>query len=223
MKRVYKRRRFLILNFQYQLLAVNVLYLLSVLLIFSAILFVPVMMGLESSSLSGNETLEAATQFLSLHARVWPAIFIVFVLLIFHSILVSDRIAGPLYRFRGFFKAISDGDLSGEVTIRKQDYLHEDAHAINQMMISLRAKITSIKGHCHEALAALNQLTRAIDSSIAKEISQNLKILELRMEQLKADMDQFRTTGEESEIKDDPANRLFSEAASGARRRSAEP
>jgi len=47
-------------------------------MIFAAVLFVPLMIEMDSSSPSGYQTQAAANQFLSLHARVWPAMFTVF-------------------------------------------------------------------------------------------------------------------------------------------------
>ncbi len=68
-KRPYKRRQILVDRFQYQLVLINLLYFLAILLIFSAALFVPLIIQLESSTpLSEQEVV--AIQFLSLHARV---------------------------------------------------------------------------------------------------------------------------------------------------------
>lgn len=206
MKRFRRRRRFLVLNFQYQLLAVNVLYFLSILLIFAGILFIPVMIQLGSSPLSRNEALEAANQFLSLHARIWPGILIVFVLLVLHSILISHRIAGPLYRFRSFFKAVADGHLGGRVRIRKNDYLHEDAQAINDMISSLRIKAAVLREHSRQALAALGQLSDAIEPASSAEITRTLKVLNKQMEQLNTDIEQLTIADEELRSNDKPAS-----------------
>jgi methyl-accepting chemotaxis protein len=189
-KWVFKRTRYLILPFQYRLLAVNIVYFASAFLVFAAILFVPVMIEL-NASLSGESTSQAADQFLSLHTRVWPAASILFVLLIVHSVLVSHRIAGPLYRFRTFFQAISAGNLSGRVTIRKHDYLHEDARAISAMMASLRDRISSVK-RCHEELrGTLNQLEEVADRGSTTDIKECLKLLQAQLERCKIDIDQF--------------------------------
>jgi methyl-accepting chemotaxis protein len=200
-KRFHRRRRFLILNFQYQLLAVSVLYFLSILLIFVGILFIPSMIQLGSSPLSGKEALEAANQFLSLHSSVWPGILVVFVLLIIHSILVSHRIAGPLYRFRTFFSDIANGQLGKQVRIRKNDYLQEDAQMINEMIGSLRVKITSIQEHHRQARAALGQLSGALEPGSSDEMKQRLEILRNRMEELNADIEHFATAEEAPRFK----------------------
>jgi methyl-accepting chemotaxis protein len=211
-KWIFKRRRYLVLAFQYQLLAVNIVYFVSAFLIFAAIMFVPVMLEL-NGSLSSEGASEAAHQFLSLHARVWPAASILFVLLIVHSVLVSHRIAGPLYRFRRFFEAISDGNLCGRVIIRKHDYLHEDAHAISAMMASLRARIASLKGRHEEVREALNQLRNAADSGSATDINRRVKLLQFQVERFKMDIDQFKTG---DPLNDNPEIPMFLGGGPGA-------
>jgi methyl-accepting chemotaxis protein len=202
----FKRRRYLILAFQYQLLAVNIVYFVSAFLVFAAILFVPVMLEL-NAPLSGEGASEAANQFLSLHARLWPAASILFVLLIVHSVLVSHRIAGPLYRFRSFFEAISGGNLCGRVTIRKHDYLHEDARAISAMMTSLRTRIATLKGRHEEVLEALNQLKSVAESGSTPDIHRCLTLLQLQAERFKMDIDQFKTG---DRLSDNPEIPMFS-------------
>ena len=82
----YKRRRILLESFQYRLLVINLIYFVTILLIFAGALFLPLILQLRSGSLSVIEQGEVAGLFLSLHARVWPAMFVVFVLLALHSV-----------------------------------------------------------------------------------------------------------------------------------------
>ncbi|MGH7274407.1 MAG: hypothetical protein ACREIQ_08125, partial [Nitrospiria bacterium] len=83
-----KRRRILIESIQYRLLVINLTYFVTILLIFAGALFLPLILQLQSGSLSVLEQGEVAGQFLALHARVWPAMSVVFVLLALHSVLV---------------------------------------------------------------------------------------------------------------------------------------
>jgi methyl-accepting chemotaxis protein len=190
--RPYKRRRILIDHFQYRLMVINLLYFCTILLIFVAALFLPLILQLYSQTLSMTEQAEAASQFLSLHARVWPAVFVVFILLTVHSIFVSHRIAGPLYRFRGIFRAVAAGDLVSQVTLRKHDYLGKDLEVLNEMVASLRTKVKGIEEPYTEARALVIALERAIEGGSIEDTHQHMQGLRLQMERLQASLDQFR-------------------------------
>jgi len=196
-KRPYKRRQILVDRFQYQLVLINLLYILAILLIFSAALFVPLIIQLESSTpLSEQEVV--ASQFLSLHARVWPALLIAFLLLAIHSIFVSHRIAGPLIRFRNTFKAVAAGDLSMRVTIRKHDYLGHDADILNEMIAGLRTRITDIEKHYEEVCRVVMVLERTIESGSVEDMNQNIDALRVQMDRLGASMEQFQIGPDET-------------------------
>lgn len=196
--RPYKRRQILIENFQYRLLAANLIYFFAILLIFAAALFLPLIIHLESAALSWVEKQEPASQFLSLHTRLWPAIFVVFVLLAIHSLVVSHRIAGPLYRLRSVLKAVAKGDLSVRATIRKNDYLATEADAVNELIAALTRKITGIQDQCKEMHEMFSRLKRAIESGSVEDMKQDVADLATQMERLKVSLDQFKTAAEET-------------------------
>lgn len=175
--RPYKRRRILVDSMQYRLLGVDLLHFHAILLIFAAALFAPLMIQLDSASLSSGEKQAVAREFLSLHARLWPPLIVALVLLALHSVLVSHRIAGPLYQFRNIFKLIAQGNLSVRATIRKRDYLRKDADSINEMIAALETRITGIEEQCDDAESVLTELKRAIDSGSAEEMNEHIKNL----------------------------------------------
>ena len=145
MTRSYRRRRIVVDGLQYRLLAINLLYFLVILLILAAFLFTPLVLKLrDGTTLSAVEQQEVASQFLTLHKRIWPALLITFGLLSVHSILVSHRIAGPLYQFRRILKALRDGDLTVRATFRSNDYLRKEEAIFNEMIEAFRAKIKNI-------------------------------------------------------------------------------
>lgn len=191
--RSYKRRKILVENFQYRLLTANLIYFFTIFLIFAGALFLPPIIQLKSAALSWDDKQVAASQFLSLHTRLWPAIFVVFALLALHSIVVSHRIAGPLYRFRRVLKALADGDLSVRATIRKNDYLVKEAEAVNDVIAGLATKINGMQEQCNEIRGTLTTLRSAIASGSVENLKQNIADLARRMGRLQADLDQFRT------------------------------
>jgi methyl-accepting chemotaxis protein len=201
--RPYKRRHILIESYQYRLLFINLLYFCIILLIFAAALFLPLILKLRSGSASIIEQGELAGQFLALHARVWPAMLIVFVLLALHSILVSHRIAGPLYRFRKVFGVVARGDLSVRANLRKGDYLGKESESLNEMIASLRTKIESIQSHHIEMQTVLTALKQSIERGSIEDMHRQLEELHMQMEELRASIRQFRT---HPKAKDEDAN-----------------
>ncbi len=212
--RPYKRRRILVDRFQYRLLFITLLYFVTILLIFSAVLFLPLVVQLFSGTLSPAEQAEAADQFLSLHTRVWPAVFLVFVFLAIHSIFVSHRIAGPLYRFRKIFRAVGDGDLSWHRPLRKHDYLGTEFDAINEMITSLRAKIKGIENPYREACALVVALERAIEHESRGNMHRITEELRHQMERLQVSLDQFRINHDEDPGDEDDTISVASPARS---------
>ena len=188
----YKRRRILLESFQYRLLVINLTYFVTILLIFAGALFLPLILQLQSGTLSVLEQGEVAGQFLALHARVWPAMFVVFVLLALHSVLVSHRIAGPLYRFRSIFKAIAEGDLSIRAHLRKTDYLGKESDSLNEMVVSLRTKLAGIQKHSEEVEAAILGLKESVERGSLKEVHQHIVDLQAGTKGLETSIRHFR-------------------------------
>ncbi len=201
--RPYRRRRILIDRFQYRLLVINLLYFCTILLIFATALFLPLILELHSDSIL--QQAEAASQFLSLHARVWPALFLVFVLLAFHSLFVSHRIVGPLYRFRTTFQAVAAGDLSVRAILRKHDYLGSELESVNQMIASLQAKVHDIEAPSQEVRTLVGVLERALDRGAPEDITQTLAGLRVQVERLQGAMAQFRLAPEKTNGEDEGA------------------
>lgn len=60
------------------------------------------------------------------------------------ALLVSHKIAGPLYRVKKVLKMLGDGDFSGDFHIRSKDQLQDLARILNEMIIKLRAKLKEL-------------------------------------------------------------------------------
>lgn len=195
MRRFYtiQRRRFLIDKLQYRLLAVNLFHSFLILMILAAALFVPLMIQLESTTISPAEKQAAAEQFLSLNRRLWPALLLAFVLLALHLVLVSHKIAGPLYRFRQIFEAVGAGNLSVKATIRDRDFLANEADSINAMVAGLRARIQSIQDQQGEVPGLLADLQGSLRTDAVEEMARHIERLGARLEQVKTALDQFKT------------------------------
>ena len=74
------------------------------------------------------------------------------------TLIVSHKIAGPLFRFKQTFKELAVGNFTNNVRLRKGDQLVEVADDFNQMISILRVKIIESK----RALALLKADVDAI-------------------------------------------------------------
>jgi len=151
-----QRRRILVDEFQYRLLAFNVLYFFILLVVMAAFLFVPLMIKLSSSTLPMAEREEVANLILSLHARLWPALAVAFVLLAAHSVLVSHRIAGALYRFKAVFRELGQGNFAVRANLRKRDYLLKEAAELNAMIEAVGGRLGVAADQCAHLEERLN-------------------------------------------------------------------
>ncbi len=189
--RPYHRRRILVRTFQYHLLAFNLLYFLVLLLLLAAALFAPVILRMEGRNSSLNDQYAAAAQFLLLDAGLWPALGIVFILLTVHSIIISHRIAGPLIRFHWLFKALADGNLAVQATLRRGDYLAQEADDINGMIAAIRMKIQHAQEDCRRAHAAYEMARHESRHGSRESLCQRMDALGLELDRLRAALGKF--------------------------------
>jgi methyl-accepting chemotaxis protein len=72
-------------------------------------------------------------------------------------ILLSHRIAGPLYRFEKSLKDLASGDLTRRVNLRKTDQLAELNKGLNVLIESMDGKIGGIKKNLSDIEAILSK------------------------------------------------------------------
>jgi len=179
-----RRRHILVDSFQGRLVVLSFIYFGVILATFAAALFLPAMIELSDNAISWDQKQRASTQFLTLHARLWPAVFVLFALLAVHSVIVSHRVAGPLYKFRKVFRAIAGGDLSMHVAIRKNDYLTKEVTDINAMIESLRARVDDYRAMSNQATLALEELRHAADDGNVNDVQRLSGHVEVHLSQL---------------------------------------
>lgn len=61
------------------------------------------------------------------------------------TLLVSHKIAGPMFRFEKDIQRITGGDLKSRIHIRKGDQFQEMAVSLNEMVQSLSDRITEVR------------------------------------------------------------------------------
>jgi len=93
------------------------------------------------------------------------------------TLLMSHKIAGPLYRFKKVLKSLEEGDFSSEFRLRHLDQLQDVAKAFNEMIAKIRSELSVVK---KEYLRLKEKL-----SSIAEEdISQGKRTALLELKKL---------------------------------------
>jgi methyl-accepting chemotaxis protein len=193
------RRRILVDEFQYRLLAFNLLYFFILLVVMAAALFVPLMIKLDSSSLPLSEREEVASLILSLHATLWPAIAIVFVLLAAHSVFVSHRIAGALYRFRAVFRDLAQGNFAVRANLRKRDYLLKEAAELNAMIEAVGGRLAGAAGQCAILQERVDGLKTSLQRGELEACRRELASIDDQLGRVRASLTRFTTTGGRAE------------------------
>jgi methyl-accepting chemotaxis protein len=112
--------------------------------------------------------------------------FVVIALLVvpMASILLSHRVAGPIYRLRKDMERVGRGDLDFRVHLRGGDYLKSTAATFNHMVESLEQG----EGRREQSREAARQAIRAalgkLESADSAEFPEALRLLEEAEEQL---------------------------------------
>ena len=187
----FKRRRLLVDRFQYKLIAVSVVHFGMVLLVFLVALLLPLMLRLDDPSATYFEKNQVADVLLFFNEQLWLPLIAVFLLLTVHSLFVSHRIAGPLYRFKMVFKAMAEGDLAIRANIRKHDYLHPHAKALNEMIEALETKVRGLEDHALRLKEGADQLKETAGSGTKTEIQKAAEQVVSRVEGLRGQLAPF--------------------------------
>jgi nitrogen fixation/metabolism regulation signal transduction histidine kinase len=189
--RRYKRRRILIDRRQIDLLGVTLLYFVATALVFAATMFGPLVVELAGGEPS-LEQAAIASEFLSLHTRFWPALLATFALLSVHSIFTSHRIVGPLYRFRTVFKEVQEGNLVPWIGLRRRDLLIREATALNDMVTSLRERVSRLSAQQERAHRELASVERSLQTNSVREARVHMVELDEALTTLGEQLDGFR-------------------------------
>ena len=187
----FKRRRLIVDRFQYRLVAISAGHFGLVLLVFLAAMMLPLMLKLDDPSATYIEKQRVAEVLLFFHEQLWLPLVAVFLLLTVHSLSVSHRIAGPLYRFRAVYKSLAGGDLAIRANIRKKDYLHTDAKALNEMIEALETRIGGLGDQARHLKEETAQLRAAAGSGSVAEVQKAAERVESRVEGLRGKLAHF--------------------------------
>ncbi len=113
---------------------------------------------------------------------VYPILFtaniitvgIIIVITIIITLLISHKIAGPLYRIEKSIHEIGEGNLSFKIYLRAKDELITLAEIFNNMMAKLKGKIEKIQGAANYMDSTVNQwaIVKKLDKkALSKDIT----------------------------------------------------
>ena len=113
-------------------------------LILALALFIPPSLKL-NPSVPLNEQILAGEQFIALSDRLWPAILVAVPVFMVLSLLITHKIAGPVYRLEQSLKQMAAGNLDLRVRFRTGDDLQELANLVNQIIARQSEALTTIQ------------------------------------------------------------------------------
>jgi len=154
--REYKKRRYMIdPDFQYGIIRkIAFLSSMGIIISLSFLTLIHYLYGdvqlalLQPDPFTSSETLDTLAMQRNLIDLLWPvlsvcvlvALVITFVL----GIIISHRMAGPIFRIRKILLAISEGELRGRIRLRKKDDFKSLAEAVNTLNNSLTSTIDEL-------------------------------------------------------------------------------
>lgn len=109
----------------------------------------------------------------------WPRllllVFVNVIIIFIVSIMYSHQTAGPAYKLEKSIQRISEGDLTFQVSLRKNDNLKKLAEALNDLMDKFRvtlAKARSLSEDVSDKLGSLEDENMVALTKSAKELSE---------------------------------------------------
>ena len=114
------------------LLAMIVFFFLGLVLVFAPSFYL-------LATTEDPKSLEAAaSEFLVLHKRIWPAAVLSFAGVFLYSLWLTHRIAGPVYRINAVLRQLLRDEPPDTVTFREGDYFTPTATLLEQLSGKLR-------------------------------------------------------------------------------------
>jgi methyl-accepting chemotaxis protein len=106
------------------------------------------------------------------NAKALLSILFVFPVAAWFSVILSHRIAGPWYRLEMSLQDLARGDLSHDISLRKNDELQSLAASLNKVIQNLREVARENIGYAAE----IDEAVRYIDQELHKELIDTMKV-----------------------------------------------
>lgn len=181
----YRRRQILIARkFQLKFVGLILLFVfLSALLASFTIYYtMMILMGQKLASVYPQGML--ASILTTVNLQILASFLLISPLVIIIAIILSLRIAGPVYRIDRFLRQIAAGDYSSRITLRAKDEFKVIGDTLNQMTDNLQAVIVSQRERVLKASHDLKSIKKSLDhpqidrAKMGQEIENLDKIIE---------------------------------------------
>ena len=190
-------RKFLVDSLQLRFAGHAAIHFAVMVMVFVGALFAPAIIKMQSGEITDPYVQSAAREFLILHNNVWIPLAGALTLVILHNILLTHRIAGPLYRFRPYLEAVGNGDLSSAIRFRKKDHLHKEAEVASRMVEALREKIVRLERDFEEVNGTWNELRSTLATGKTDELRNRIRAMSIQLEGCRTSLSVFKTSGED--------------------------
>ena len=179
-------------DLQLRLIRNNLFYLLLCVIATVSILLYPLIH--EMTFVSDLESqYRAAQTFLMLVKWLVPAIVMVLILFMGHTIIITHRICGPLVNFAHAFDRVAQGDLTGKVYIRKGDYLKSECNRLNLMIDGIAGIINRLFTNHNQLLTSLQSLNDQTKDTLSKEkLESSLNVIRKDVEYASDTLSRFK-------------------------------
>ncbi|MBI2081808.1 MAG: methyl-accepting chemotaxis protein [candidate division NC10 bacterium] len=181
-RRWFRRRNFLI-HPAYQLTSALtvIVYILAYSMLLGFLIFFPLEWEF-SAAVDFREQLEIAQQVLRLHARVWPSILIIALLVGVHAVLGAHRTAGPLFRLQEMLRGYARGQFGLRMRLRRSDRFRELESSVNELGASLEERWTRLEGRREGVAKAAEALRRHLQGRAAADPQTDRLLAQVRDE-----------------------------------------
>lgn len=145
-------------SFQLRLALIHIVLVVTIVAALFAVLASFLYYDLQSSSSDLWAKYALARLMLVVLERMALAVVLIVALSVVYHIIFSHRLCGPLINIGHTIDAISKGDLTRTILLRRNDFLKDEAARINAMMSSLTARIQQLKVNTSQISAILDAL-----------------------------------------------------------------
>lgn len=188
------RRQYMVLRrFQTRLILHHFLVSSLFAVLVASALFGPLVARLLAGTSTESERSDDAMKLLMLHEVFWPVLALSPIILVGISLLISHRIAGPLYRFRHVYRNLIEGRIVRRFRLRPRDLLHDEADVLNEVLDSLRERVTAIQGRQRALSLTVDELTADTDGVAEKPLGRvRLELLRRQARELEEEVAAFQ-------------------------------
>ena len=148
---------------QNRIVAVNLLYMMLVLVLTISIIYTHLVENETGASGIWNFPLGELNISFSLKLIfLYLLLFLTFLLSVISQLWMTHRVCGPMVNFCNTFKRISSGDFIKRIHLRKGDLLQKEADQFNEMVAGISELVNELK-------TENERLNSAVEEAVGKE------------------------------------------------------